>query len=176
MEHLRPEGSELMVSIDPGLRHFGFALWRGVRLVDARLLYGEACTRIRGADAWNACRRALVARLIEFGVLPEHVDEFAYEAMQVYGRGTNANPADLFELEGVSGACSAAFVNAKCTGYPSRQWMKGRSEFANHNRIRDRLREDERQALINGLGLIPNGKHEHVIEAVGIGLYHLRRL
>lgn len=162
---------KVTVSIDPGLRIFGAAIFSDDVLVSCDLLMGEQNTRIRGAGAW----RENASALVDF-IGARSVHDFAYESMQVYAGKYNSDPDDLLELMGVCGACAQAAGAPLNYGYKPREWMKGRGMAANHERIVRRLSGGELRALDRMYDRVPPSKREHVLEAVGVGLFHLRRL
>ena len=55
-------------------------------------------------------------------------------------------------------------------------WTGKRNKEANHRRIRARLEAEETSALELGLENCPTRNHKELLDAVGIGLYTLRRL
>lgn len=159
-----------LLAIDPGLRHCGVASFRQGRLVGAALVQGAP--EGRGWPAWitmtEAIELAVADRIAPGAVL-------VLERPQVYAVGmSKGDPDDLLELTGIVGAVAARLEaqGAHVTLYKPREW-KGQVPKAVHNeRVRSHL-DPEELRILDGCGarsLIHN-----VTDAVGIGLFHLRR-
>ena len=155
------------VSIDPGLRHLGLATFCDETLTYAGLIKNPETTA-RGPKAWVAMAE-VVAREVDDRVLMTH--DFASEVPQVYARGPG-DPADLLELAGVVGAVAAVIGAGRATGYLPRVWKGQVPKAVMCRRIEDRLSDDEKDAVEK----CPASLRHNVLDAIGIGLYHLGRL
>lgn len=179
----------------------GLAFWEGGKLV-----YGTSVRHTnedRGMVAWIAMAKAVESAIKE--VWPSgRVDALAYEKMTVYADRVGFSD-DLMELTGVLGAVSMIDILRDLDlddyrAYYAGQWTGGRSKHPNHLRVIRRLQNNEMEvdALVNmlvregedskgvvleklvGKKYIPSKSFPddslHVLDAIGIGLYDLRRL
>jgi hypothetical protein len=166
---------DILVSFDPGLREMGVAMFRGGHLDSAGLLRGEADTSVRDVEASRAMAQSFDDWLSDALLADERPDHFAYEKMKHYSKSPKANVDDLFQLVGVSHACLRAY-EAPVSPIKPGTWTSGRPKDINHQRIDRRLDTEEGDALAHAVKNLPEGDHEHVYDAVGIGLYELKRL
>jgi len=169
---------ECTVSVDPGLRELGIALFHDDDLIDAELIEGVQDTSVRDILATQALRSSFDQCFKRwFGFESRRYDGMlVYERMQHYSKRPKADVDDLFQLVGAVHACFSGANNAIVEGYLPGTWTSGRPKDVNHDRIRRRLSGPEVDVVGDELATIPEGQHEHVLDAIGIGLYHLRRL
>jgi hypothetical protein len=155
------------VSIDPGLRACGVAVFENSVLVRAALVKSPE-RGVRGPVAWRAMADA-VAAYIGRGAL----DVLVIEVPQVYQqRAWKGDPGDLIELAGVDGALVGALQPFESIGYFPKEW-KGQVPKEIHC-ARTILKLQTR-------GLDEEGKIEpvaqslrhNVVDAVGLGLFQL---
>ena len=151
---------ERLVAVDPGLRECGVAVFENGKLVFAKLV--TAPHRREGATQWSDMALEVKSEVD----LP--VDRMAVEQMEVRKTKTSAWKDIIFALFALK---STEVISVK----PSR-WTQGRPKQANHVRIRSRLNRGETRALTEGLEETPSANHKELLDAVGIGLYVLRRL
>ncbi len=158
-----------LLSIDPGLRQCGVALFKDGVLTHALLVKNPVRSE-RGLTAWRGMARA-VERAVYARV--RRVDDIAVEFMQVYPGRKGGKPADLMEVTAVASAIGAA-VPALGAGYAyvPKKW-KGTVPKPIHNRfIESRLKGGEHLTIEPCAPSLRN----NIIDAIGIGLYTLGRL
>lgn len=177
----------MLVSIDPGLRKVGWALFEleGERLVTAGL--ARAPGRDRDARAWLKMADATHEALAPWC---EAITKIAYEMPQIYTERDNKrlrqvtkaplvnahNPDNLFQLVGVLGAVLLPFGHCNLTGYRPRQWKPaGTPKEVTQHQIGRTLAADELIALERSLDVVPSSMHHDVLDAVSLGLVALRR-
>lgn len=168
----------VLLSIDPGTRVCGAALWRDGRLVAAGLVKNPVkegsgpreCARMAGAVGdW----------VKEHCVL---VNQLAIEFPQIYPRGdtrTKGDPNDLLPLAAVDGALASMFWTAEVLSGVPHEWKGGIQKpkttgepYPIRNRVEARLRPEE-LARVNWT---KNVRHSwDVTDAIGIGLFHIGR-
>jgi hypothetical protein len=174
----------VILCVDPGLPGLGCSLWRS----SGRLLRGwyqpNPYREGNGPRAWNALARALSADLLDFfrRTRPgELLVEVVFEFPEIYRGGAKfknpdgsvrvANPNALFQLVGVLGAVGRELRRAEFTTYLPRTW-KGRRKKSEHGpAILAALHPEERAAIQGGLS---KTLAHNVVDAVGLGLFHLR--
>lgn len=161
-----------LISIDPGLRGTGMAIFEHSRLYTA--WYSKNPNKKdRGPQAWCALadriEREWIARV------PKRVcriDAFVAETPQVYRGRKTRNPADLLEVAGVVGAVAYGVHATKRTRFLPREW-KGQVPKETHNRrILAKLHKDE----VENIETCPESLRHNVVDAVGIGLFYLGRM
>lgn len=164
-----------LLAVDPGIRGSGAALFVGGRLAWADYVKNPARKGNR-ADAAGSMALAVVewarARVAT-------LDDLAAEWMQIYAGQIRAgaskgDPNDLLALTGVVSGV-AAVVGVTATAYLPREWKGQLDKAAMHARIRGRLSEAE---LCNADCACRRAKSlaHNVMDAIGIGLFHLGRL
>lgn len=157
-----------LLSLDPGIRHLGLAVWH-----DDQLFYAQD---VHASESWRgpaACRAGAkaVKRAVLASFKPVEIDEVVFESVEVYKHQTGKQ-SSLFETYGL--VCAMAMLDMMpsrpdaYTEYKPKTWTSGRPKEANHERIRRRLDEDD---LIH-----VRDRSEHVWDAIGVGLYHLTLL
>lgn len=159
-----------LLAVDPGLRNAGVALFsldgpNAGQLIHAQLIKNPA--QGDGPNAWFA----LGDHAYEiFKKLGHRIDVYAVEVMQVY-KGNYKNPNDLIQVAACGAAIGAALPIKEAHGYYPREW-KGNVPKAIHNeRTMNRISEAEKKVIQRTPGYLMN----NVIDAIGIGLFHLER-
>jgi len=99
------------------------------------------------------------------------VTEFVSEYPQVYARGPG-DPADLIELAGVVGAVGYAIRSMKSSSYLPRSWKGQVPKDVMCARIEGRLSPEEKAAIRP----CPTSLRHNVLDAIGVGLFHIGRL
>lgn len=160
-----------LVSVDPGLRQLGLAVFVDGRLVTAELVKNPEKTA-RGPKAWRAMAEAVEAVYWNFGLTAEPPDTYVVETMQYDSRTRRARVDDLFQLYGVGMYLIPSLVPVEVVGYYPSAWKGSVPGDIFVERIRGRLTPAEVQAIK------PCAKSlEHnVLDGIGLGLFHLGRL
>lgn len=167
-----------MLSVDPGLRGCGAALFRFDEppgLVAAAYVPGHdepesAETVVRTALAVERWVREQHAR----GRIAFRPCEVAVEWPVAYARERKANTKDLPALVGVSMAVCALFPEGSWTRYYPDEWKGGSyPRDGIEPRVRSRLTAEERARC--DLSGVKKANVADVWAAVGVGLHHLGR-
>ncbi len=154
------------LAVDPGLRGSGIAYFEGPRLVRAYYAKNPLETG-DGPAAWYALADAVYTEFKEKG---HRVDTYVVELMQIY-KFSPGNPNDLLELAGVGAAIGAMFPLQDAFGYRPNVWKGALKKWVHQPRVMGQLSADEVEAIEEHRKTYA----EHVVDAVGIGLYHLER-
>jgi hypothetical protein len=142
----------------------GVAVWKGKSLYRAFLARNTEKTA-RGLGAWLAMAHVINSKLPE----ATHDVLIVSEIPQVY-KGSGV-AEDLIELAGIVGACSGIFAGTEGCSYVPKEW-KGQTPKAIHNkRVMAKLGTEETRAIEK----TPPALLHNVIDAIGIGLFYLRR-
>lgn len=185
--------TELLFSVDPGLRECGCALFEDGKLAKAAII---ASPNRKGRDA-----RAWVAMLDEIAAwLPRKPDKVAAEMMQIYEKSDkNVRNDDLLQLVGIVGGVIGLCLDATCTVYRPKVWKGNVKKRIHHQRIWSILDYEEqlvvtrymKQRADKGMKSpetyleacefctgddYPNDLIHNVFDGIGIGLYALRRM
>lgn len=143
-------------SVDPGVKVAGVAYFVNAKLAHACPVVGEDWR-----DTAERIRDCLAA---------SSVAEWAIELPQVYTQSKwKGDPNDLIQLALVVGALA---YDTQATLYRPSEWKKQVPKEIMGKRILERLSLTEREAIRE----CP-ARHKHnVLDAIGIGLHHLKRL
>lgn len=152
-----------LVAVDPGLRECGIAVFVDGKLVRAALAR-NAEKKVRGPKAW--CSMAASVLVAAGSASPDLV---IVERMRI-NRGVN--PDDILELQGVAGAVCVRLSAPDQIGYLAREWGGAVPKPVKNARVESKLTPDELAAIDPA---IPASMRNHVLDAIGIGLYHLGR-
>lgn len=162
--------ADWLLSVDPGFRTMGLAIWYNGDLFYACDVHASEGEQWRGPAVCRLAARA-ARRQILASFKPINFDDVAFEGVEVYKYQTGKQTS-LFDVYGV--VCALATIDETPDGpegwheYKPREWTGERPKRANHRRIRDRLDEDDEAKIVDD--------SEHVLDAIGVGLYHLREL
>lgn len=138
-----------LVSCDPGVHHCYFAEWEGARLVYA----------FRGVpQTWSR------------GACSEHL---AIEVPQVYPGMRREDPNDLIDLATSAGIVIGSAQWASVTRYRPREWKGQTPKKIDHERTLKVLTAAER-SVYDGCDVAQSLRH-NILDAIGIGLRHLKR-
>lgn len=183
-----------LISVDPGLKQSGLAIFRDGVLARAETIDTRAASN--GGLAW-AVMGLSTAEAVGTVIDPDTPAEVhvIYEMMQPRRGEILKNAKSLFQVMGSLGAMMGAlseWTPEQITEVLPSTWNKSRTKGPNHLRIWERLSEVERQVWLYGTactevkfnamlereldGRGSLGKREHALEAVGIGLHALWRL
>jgi hypothetical protein len=177
----------VLVSVDPGLRHCGVAVFEDGILVNAGLVKNPEKTG-RGVNVWRSMSGAVASFVNRQG----DVESVALEVMQVYGGPRGEDPNDLLELNAIQGAVLGVLEPwGPCGSYLPRQWKGQIDKTIMCRRIVKPGRLSDQELTNAGLTRCPIVKKtdlgvthrevsdsllHNVIDGIGIGLYHLKRL
>lgn len=183
-----------LVSIDPALNVAGIAFWDFQPThsgeFDHFLSYAtEVRNPIdgRGPRAWDAMATAVDREIQNYS---RHFQnpmsegyEVALEWLRVYKRKTKYQK-DVLQVAGSIGALSTILHPEGWHLYEPKTWTRSRPKKPNHARIARSLRDFEADnafemtclQLENRAIEENEGSDEHVMDAIGVGLYHLKRL
>lgn len=146
-------------AIDPGARATGVALFSGGYLAKASLVRAEDVSSM----IYDLHRN--------LGTVLEMV----IERPTVYSKTSKGDPADLIQVALVAGSAAT-----RCAGnarfVEPRTWKGQTPKDIHHGRIRAALVEIEKKALIRDCRDVPASLQHNVLDAVGLGLWHLGRL
>lgn len=155
-----------LLAIDPSLRGTGWALFVDTNLVQ--------CGVIGGPNQFTNIEAVRQIWLDSSAVVLTHNAEVVVEFPRIYpkGRGAsdNVDPNDLLWVAAVAGAF-AAQANTVKSYYPS-DW-KGQSKKEKTLRIVLQACNPAERAVIES---VQGAKRHNAVDAVGIGMYHLKRI
>lgn len=154
----------MILSVDPGLRGCGVALWDAGRLAQAAYVENPMKTG-RGPAAYRAMGDEL-SKLTVWGSEPLHV---VLELPRVYPV-SKGDPNDLIDLAGVVGAIAGCMADT-CSHYEPAQWKGQVPKTIMAKRILSKLSKAELDN-VQHVGY----KDHNTIDAIGIGLKYLGRL
>ena len=158
----------MLISVDPGKKHAAAAVWSSGGLL-------RGAVYVTGKGAVNT-GDSLVEGLESY--FPDnYVLEIAIECMQVYTPGkSKGDPNDLIQVAIMVGAfCGFIGAHSPPTIYPPADWKGQAPKGVMQERILEVLSIEERENL--GKGLTGHSTKDHnIYDAVGIGLFHLRRI
>lgn len=156
------------MSVDPGLRGSGVAVWEGGSLKAAAYIKNPE-KHERGPEAWHEMASAVWFYVT--GGTNMLIDTLVIEIPQVY-RDTffrGVNPANLIELGGVDGAICSRFDARTRRGYFPRQWKGRRDKETHHVEVMKQLSDAEKNNIEQ---CAPSLMH-NTIDGVGLGLFEL---
>lgn len=165
----RPPGWRLL-SIDPGMRYCGVALFQDEELIRGWLSHNNETWR-RGPPCWFGMAQGVMDDLKEMGVGEIHVT--AIEFPQVYAiRYQKGDQDDIIQLACTAGAVSSCVPAALRLGFLPREW-KGQVPKPIHNsRVTSRLSDEELGRV--EAGVTPHLRH-NILDAIGIGQFTLSK-
>lgn len=150
-----------LVSIDPGVRALGVCVWQDGELWLAHLSRTKA-RKLSEQIEYHRTNCELAIRL----------DGAAVESMAY--RPTDSTPQDLINVQSVGCALGASMAR-KLRLYPASEWKGSIEKRIHHARIVEGLMPTERAILDLALRKCPKAHHKEILDALGIGLYHLKR-
>ena len=154
-----------LLAIDPSLTNSGWAYFRDGQLY--------SCGNVPAPGRHLPDR---VRRLAQVMPAIENA-EFVFEWPQIY-RDTRAkgDPNDLLALAAIVGAVLGAFPRAKATFVRPAEWKGQVPKKIMCARTFKRLNQTEQGLfLCRGYNAEGRGQSEDVLDAIGVGLYHLGR-
>ena len=162
-----------VVSVDPGLRHCGVAIWKDGELAGALLSRNQE-KKARGAVCWVGMASEVyndVTSVLSQPSFGGEIDALVIEYPQVYAtRFQKGDQMDLIELAAVAGAVQAEFVGVnERVSYLPKDW-KGQVPKEIHNaRVEAKLSDAEKRRI----QALPASLRHNVIDGIGIGLFFL---
>jgi hypothetical protein len=145
-----------ILSIDPGKRSIAWALWQDKRLI---LCGFEKHTD----DNWYEGTKQRMFQLLESIMLPNKI---VVELPRMYPRDRNKRPNDLIDLATIAGMCGA--FGETILVHP----QKWKGQLPKHISAVRTLQKLSKEELIV-VGELE--KNHNVMDAVGIGLWFVRR-
>lgn len=164
----------IVVSIDPGVRACGVAVWRWSQGQRPLLLAAaHVKSRSMGVDAtaWLAMAEAVNAWLQGVGEENDHTDDYqlVIEFPQTYGgKSAKGDTNDLLTLSAVVAAICAElrhYQNAGITVWRPREWKGNLPKEVTMARVEARLLDEEKRRIF---WPAPSLKH-NVYDAIAIG-------
>lgn len=155
----------MLISIDPGLRACGVAIWRPTGELE-RAEYVLGAKAAPGAVAWIAMATAIY-----------HATEIyepkglVIELPRTYGgRAARGDANDLIQLAATVGAITTR-LRLPTTVYLPDHWKGQTTKEVTKNRVEERLSPAEHARII---WPAPSLRH-NVIDGIALGMFHLRR-
>lgn len=152
-----------LVAIDPGKKSAGVAIFRHGLLWD--------CELVRAPDHEHMC---IFAGLVGFA-LDNRGNEAMIEVPRVYPKGHTPNPNDLIPVAVVAGVFGRVLAGkgARVRFVAPKTWKGSVPKVVHNNRVMKKLTGAELRVL-DDCGAPASLRH-NVVDAVGIGLWTLRR-
>jgi len=158
----------IRVTIDPGKHALGWALWIGGVLIACGLSRSNA----PGLAAMAADHALSITRGCQ-GVGIMRVDLVTVEHMEAGNE--RVPPQDLIEVEAVGCLTAAAVTNGQVALLPPSTWKGSLPKQVIHDRNRDVLSAGERLLVDRACAKAPRTNWKEILDAVGIGLFDLKR-
>ena len=169
------KNSSYTISIDPGFRHCGVSCFQGNTLKHATLVETQSKSDVDPADQFSKMGSAVADYVESLGI--GNSFDVAIEYPQQYQR-TPSPRESVQRLVGVIGAILAALqsrtggLSVRVTSYTPQAWKGQVPKEIMNQRVLGRLIESE----LSSLPAYPKSKMHNVLDAIGIGLKHLKRL
>ena len=154
----------MLVAIDPGKKCLGWAGFRRERLVKA-----AAPKCVERVGPWIVA--AQLTMDIEIGCAAAVV----LECMHWRPNDSSSQPNDLLDVQLV-GALVAASLGVVVGVYKASEWKGNTPKKIHHPRISAALYTHEIGILREALTCTPKAHHKEILDAIGIGLFHLGRI
>ena len=170
----RSEGS--LISMDPGVTTCAAVRWVGGRLTLAALYVRPAGLARRGSLLASELLSRVAQEASQYLVrnMPR-AEALVVERMQIYpGKTKNTQPNDLLDVQAV-GALVAGRLSDDVVWVHPNEWKGTVPKRIDHARSEKSLSPEELTKLRACLRPYALGLHEHIWDAVGIGLDYLRR-
>jgi hypothetical protein len=163
-----------MIAIDPGKKNLAWAAFFGAELVSCGL------ARARTGERFDL---ELNAAALAEGI-PKGFDHAVVERMVHYAsihrkdtiqlQDSIAN--DLLDLQEIGAIVACASGATRLFYYTPHQWKGPRPKNVVHKQVRGVLSADETKTLETCLKPIPSALRHNPLDAVGLGLRHVRRI
>lgn len=156
----------ILLSIDPGLRRCGWAVFHDGLYHQSGLSKGLVRSSVRDSPAWLAVVDAI----------PDpYPDELVCEFPQVYSSRMDAADG-LLQLASVLGVVAHRWKGVKNTMVRPRQWKGQRPKKVTEQQAKLVLDIYETGNVERDLSLVSPSLRHNVWDAICIGLVHLRRM
>jgi hypothetical protein len=175
---------KLVLSVDPGVRGCGVALWRDDVLFVAEYVRNVAKAGDGGPRDCALMAQSILAWLIvhlsERGGGDAVVDVVALEFPQTYGgRAGRGDANDLISIAAVDGALAALFAGSAIQHYRPHDWkgsIKKPGTTTEPYPIRGRVEGALRPEELTRVAWTRNVRHSwDIVDALGVGLHFLGR-
>jgi hypothetical protein len=150
----------MILSIDPGKKHIGWALFT---------VSGAFCD---AGLARGASLEEQMSQMPERDIITRVVGEVMTHYPTARARDAKAN--DLLDLQFRMGYIAGCY-HATFYGYRTAEWKGQLPKEVCKQRILRRLAGSDEELLTHLLTLVPPSLRHNVYDAVGIGLHHLKR-
>lgn len=156
----------MWVSIDPGIRHSGVAVWEGSTLIWAGVAIGEPRASVPKPIRWQ-----MMATHIKLTLPPGRPTELVFEFPEIYRR-SKARPNDLMLLAGLCGYIVSTVDAEKTTLHLPKSWKGQLPKEVCVERVKSKLTAEELSRVV-----LPRGvSYAHnAFDGIGIGLYSVKR-
>lgn len=159
----------IVVSIDPGTKALGWALWINGVLCACGLSRSKA-----EAQTERAADHALNITIELQHVMPHvHVDQVVVEHMEAGNE--RVPPQDLINVEAVGCLTSAALSDGTIRQVAPSTWKGSLPKPVIHARNRAVLSRGERLIVDRACAKAPQSNWKEILDAVAIGLFALQR-
>lgn len=170
-----------VLSIDPGLHACGAAIFDTAasnNLIWSGLIKNKVAAHLNNPTYYSTLWRGMADSVDEklysmFGREEQyHIDQMALELPQVYvASRSKGDPNDLIALAGLVGALAHWFRGTVFT-YSPHAWKHTVPKKIMNARILKRLSHEEQGKIEKA----PEGLMHNVLDGIGLGLWHLKRL
>ncbi len=168
---MTPNPSTWTVAVDPGLRGCGIAIYENALLHCAWYCRTNNQTD-RGPKAWVAMAACIEREwIVRVPRRVTNLQAIVLEVPQVYRGPRTPNPDDLIQLAGVVGAVAFGLPSAEKIHFLPREWKGQIKKEIHHPRILQKLSDAEK----SGIEKTATSLVHNVYDAIGIGLFHLKR-
>lgn len=166
---MNTSSSGYLLALDPGLRCVGVALFKDGVLVRAAALRGPATGR--GPAVWQHYARLVTDWAWGLGA-PDANGRLVVEMMKVQVKG-RADPADLIELAGVTGAVVGRLSSWRAEGFEPAAWKGQVPRDIYGARVEGHLRAEGLWSRVE----VPSRATElnDAMHAAGLGRWYLAR-
>lgn len=162
----------MIMSIDPGLEYFAAAFWLHGNLIKADFYEAES------TNAELAQRALYTGNLFEATLKQSPLDAVSlvvFECPVIYPK-SKAPPTDIMALYGavvaMASICTKRYILSRFV--EPRKWKGNVPKEVFGKRIEAKLMDKERK--LAQLDRFPKTKRHDVVDAIGIGLWHLGRM
>ncbi|MDP2607273.1 MAG: hypothetical protein Q8S00_32450 [Deltaproteobacteria bacterium] len=165
----------MILSIDPGVRQAGAALFENGELTTAWLSKGDK--EIAGLVTWPIATAWAVFEDIGAHTIPDAIQHLVMEIPYIYpAQFQKGDQQDIIQVALMNGALAGLFLNvpgAEIVTYLPKQWKGQVPKDTMIERIKSKLDTEE----LSRVQIVEDKKHQKDIwDAVGVGLKYVGRL